>query len=422
MNKRKSQSGITLIALVVTIIIIIILASVSIVASIGDNGIMTQAVEKRQLAQDVQTQEKLGELLVGFFVSPYMDQPDGLYKYLKNAKDNGKIDAYLSSTDGDTVVIKKDGMYYKWTQSNDDPSTYVADKYELEESLKTIMDEAERTDTRVVVLTQRTLDIDHSFTFENGNSYVVMDSNLESDDFDFHIPAGDPITIKIAYDMNIDNSNSSDRAAISLDPGATLNLYIYQNVQVHSGVGATTPRNTGSGAEGGHGAFAGIRVPETATLNLYGSGKLVAIGGNASDGGSAVSNDAGGGGGGGAGAGIGGNGGKGGNSNTTSNIGNKENCSGTNGEPGENCGTVNIHGTLQVYAIGGAGGSGGLYENATGGTGGSGTGGGGYPAAGIGGGGAGGGGGDHMNAGGGYSAGVGEFTTKGYQITMVHKL
>ena len=44
MQKQKSkQTGITLIALVVTIIILIILAGVSISMIVGDNGIITQA-------------------------------------------------------------------------------------------------------------------------------------------------------------------------------------------------------------------------------------------------------------------------------------------------------------------------------------------------------------------------------------------
>lgn len=58
-----------------------------------------------------------------------------------------------------------------------------------------------------------------------------------------------------------------------------------------------------------HGAKAGIHVPETATLNLYGTGELKAIGGDAGSGGNTQNGNRGGarwsdG----AGAGIGGNG------------------------------------------------------------------------------------------------------------------
>ncbi len=107
-------------------------------------------------------------------------------------------------------------------------------------------------------------------------------------------------------------------------------------------------------------------------------------------------------GGGGAGAGIGGNGGQGGDSNGITFP-----RSAVDARAGENCGNIDICGTVSVTAYGGAGGSGGVYSKDSHN---SGTGGGGYPAAGVGGGGAGGGAGDHMNGGGGYSPGISELT------------
>ena len=57
MQKQKSkQTGITLIALVVTIIILIILAGVSISMIVGDNGIITQA--QKAVEDTKQAQEK----------------------------------------------------------------------------------------------------------------------------------------------------------------------------------------------------------------------------------------------------------------------------------------------------------------------------------------------------------------------------
>ena len=55
--------------------------------------------------------------------------------------------------------------------------------------------------------------------------------------------------------------------------------------------------------------------------------------------------------------------------------------SGTDGENGEDCGSIYIRDEIEVYAYGGAGGAGGNDESAD-----SGAGAGGYPAAGIGGG------------------------------------
>lgn len=89
------------------------------------------------------------------------------------------------------------------------------------------------------------------------------------------------------------------------------------------------------------------------------------------------------------------------------------NQSGEDGERGEDCGKITINNSLIVNAYGGAGGSGGKYENIAGS---SGTGGGGYPAAGIGGGGAGAGAGMHIQGGGGYSPGVCQITSDGTQF------
>ena len=90
------------------------------------------------------------------------------------------------------------------------------------------------------------------------------------------------------------------RSAIKVGVGATLDLVISKNVvvTVDSGFGEEGETATAAGAKGGAGGFAGINVPSGAELNLYGSGELIAIGGNAGDGGGAVNGDTGGGGGG----------------------------------------------------------------------------------------------------------------------------
>ncbi len=47
MQKRAKTSGITLIALVITIIVLLILAGVAIATLTGDNGILTKAVQAK---------------------------------------------------------------------------------------------------------------------------------------------------------------------------------------------------------------------------------------------------------------------------------------------------------------------------------------------------------------------------------------
>lgn len=64
-NFIKKQSGITLIALVVTIIVLIILAGVSINMLVGDNGILTKASEANERTKQANANEKLSIAVLG---------------------------------------------------------------------------------------------------------------------------------------------------------------------------------------------------------------------------------------------------------------------------------------------------------------------------------------------------------------------
>ena len=67
-NRIKSQKGITLVALVITIIIIIILATVSISAVFGDNGLIEKAEEAKDMTANsvIAEQEEMNELLTEY--------------------------------------------------------------------------------------------------------------------------------------------------------------------------------------------------------------------------------------------------------------------------------------------------------------------------------------------------------------------
>ena len=164
---------------------------------------------------------------------------------------------------------------------------------------------------------------------------------------------------------------------------AKLTLIVDGTLSVYGGAATQPPTQTaklaGTAGVGGH---PGIAVPNGSMLTVRGSGRLSAYGGHASNGSAGTSGITGGAGGAGAGAGIGGVGGAGG-------LGGWE--SATNGGNGTSAGAVQVYEKVQVYAYGGAGGSG---NNA----------GGGFPAAGIGGGGAGAGGGYHPISGAGFSS------------------
>ena len=61
----KTNSGITLIALVITIIVLLILAGVTIATLTGDNGILTQATNAKTMTQISSLKEEIDMYVVG---------------------------------------------------------------------------------------------------------------------------------------------------------------------------------------------------------------------------------------------------------------------------------------------------------------------------------------------------------------------
>ncbi len=113
--KRKNQSGITLVALVVTIVVLLILAGVSINLVLGENGLITQAKEAREQTKYAEANEKSQMDSVSDFISetvnntelpqtnetkPYMPG-DGFTKVEGTNLENGLT---IQDTDGNQYV------------------------------------------------------------------------------------------------------------------------------------------------------------------------------------------------------------------------------------------------------------------------------------------------------------------------------
>ena len=64
-NKKETQNGITLIALVITIIVLLILAGVSIAMLTGQNGILTQAQNSKTVTENKSAEEKVKLAVMG---------------------------------------------------------------------------------------------------------------------------------------------------------------------------------------------------------------------------------------------------------------------------------------------------------------------------------------------------------------------
>ena len=372
----RNSRGITIIGLAVMVVIIATLALVTLNMGVGENSIMSKAEKGVKDWDEKEIIDEVNVILADYAIDVALTDKDTINTYLtelvkeNRIQDYKYIGYYLVKYKDLYCELVKDGYGYKVSKVREAGDDDGDDEY--------------------VIITSEVI-ADKTIDLEEEKKYILLD-DTDAKDFNFDIPEGEEITIILAENMTIDNKEVK-RSAINLNKNSTLNLYIYADVTVNSGYGGNAEGNVP-----GEGAYAGIRVPPTATLNIFGTEKLTAIGGDAGDG-EVSDNTSLHAGGGGAGAGIGGSGGKGGKG-KNGKMQDTEYCPA--GGIGESCGTVNIHDTVTVYAYGGGGGSGGVNYQ------GIGAGAGGYPAAGIGGGGAGGAGATCCAGAGGYSGGAAE--------------
>ena len=96
-KERKTNRGVTLIVLVVTIIILLILAGVTIAMLTGENGILNKAQEAKEETQDAEINERIQ-----------------LVKYaaeISNYSEGKTLEEYLKNEFGEENVIIKEGKY-----------------------------------------------------------------------------------------------------------------------------------------------------------------------------------------------------------------------------------------------------------------------------------------------------------------------
>ena len=70
-NKKKGASGITLIALIITIVILIILATITVNFLFGENGLITMAQKAKDMYENAQKEEE--QQLAGAFGKKFSD-------------------------------------------------------------------------------------------------------------------------------------------------------------------------------------------------------------------------------------------------------------------------------------------------------------------------------------------------------------
>ena len=154
----KQKSGITLIALVITIIVLLILAGVSIAMLTGDNGILTQAQNAKNKTEQASATERiqLAVMATSMNNNGYTEilDTDSFKQELQNQFGSEEVNA-TPNGDGSFIVTVSDRKYYV----NDDKTVISNDniiEIGTEEELKSFRDDVNSGNSyegKVVLLT-----------------------------------------------------------------------------------------------------------------------------------------------------------------------------------------------------------------------------------------------------------------------------
>ena len=151
-KQLRSQRGITLIALVVTIIVLIVLAGIAISMTVGDNGIFAKAKEAKRLQITAEAKEKIGtEILDAQIEATQKDETLQQSKVEEIIAKYGELQA-----DGDTIKLKDNGYeislkeIYNGTASSSGGSTGGSTGSTELDSLKAELAQTNATEDKIL--------------------------------------------------------------------------------------------------------------------------------------------------------------------------------------------------------------------------------------------------------------------------------
>ena len=104
LQTKKSNTGITLITLVVTIVVLTILAGVSINTVVGDDGIIQKAKEKAEATRRASAEEEMNRLVLEYQLA---SNDETLESFLQEKVTEGRIDGVTDNGDGTITITKK---------------------------------------------------------------------------------------------------------------------------------------------------------------------------------------------------------------------------------------------------------------------------------------------------------------------------
>ena len=104
LQTKKSNTGITLITLVITIVVLSILAGVSINTVVGDDGIIQKAKEQAEATRRASAEEEMNRLVLEYQLAK---SDETLESFLQEKVTEGRIDGVTDNGDGTITITKK---------------------------------------------------------------------------------------------------------------------------------------------------------------------------------------------------------------------------------------------------------------------------------------------------------------------------
>ena len=121
LQTKKSNTGITLITLVITIVVLSILAGVSINTVVGDDGIIQKAKEAAETTRRASAEEEMNRLVLEYQLA---SKDETLESFLQEKVTEGRIDGVTDNGDGTITITKKvEGKDYTITVKKPAAST-----------------------------------------------------------------------------------------------------------------------------------------------------------------------------------------------------------------------------------------------------------------------------------------------------------
>ena len=270
--------------MVISIIVMLILAGVSINAIVGENGVLTKAQAASIASKKASILEELNLELASYNIDSILNSQEQTTTMLGNLITKGLIDTVLSLS-SEYVANASEPMGIPQFDDANNYTGYIdyAVKKENYSIIISVDDngiyKAEYGDINISsggsVAGGTTLVTDKAFNNNNGasaeeqgkfvidNDASVMFVDQISGELSIQVKSGKHAKVYIFKNMTLTNSGIK-RSAIDIETGGTLDLYVAEGatVTVNSGLG-----EDGQGLVPGKGGYAGIHVPENATLN-----------------------------------------------------------------------------------------------------------------------------------------------------------